>query len=451
MLRQPSVPLDADNTRRYLQDADGRIYDFITDSFIDGCASLRLGRRLPFSFADWDVDPEWKRRFAGLLEKIFAYWNAGSGPSGKTLEDGDPFGKSLAAQFKELVAEGPSGYWPLVLAVYKNNVDEALWQTLHLTADACALARRCEYTYQYGPGGTGKDTLHIIKNNFFGNRSQGGYSTVMPATWFTSKHVVNPDAPSTTLDQLRCMRYAGNNEIPIHTWFNADAVKPLCEQQGTWLISRGLYKDPEPWRPMAGLGLTGNHPLILSDEQCADGGNRRRLNYLKMLARFPESKQKDVKTMINAGTLNTEILWLVRRIFPYLMSNEGSRLLPRPPRVIKETTQLLNQSTQKKIIAFLIEHTKPAATYSQASGIKEVKDVFTKAFKLTASEWTVHAHAIGLQQKVSGGAGRVWVYQYPDEVAMRAVHLEQSAFAAATAAAAGEADDEEADQEAEDA
>jgi hypothetical protein len=173
LLRSPPKSLDADDTRRFLQDHDGRIYDFVRDCFVDGSASLRLGRRLPFRFNEWNVDPVFKQKLSLLLDRIFVYFKAGAGPSGKTLEDGDPFGKTLAAEFKSLVgAEGsPSQYWPLILKIYKNNADEALWESLHLGADACALARRCEYSYKYGEGGIGKDVLHTIKNSFFGNRA----------------------------------------------------------------------------------------------------------------------------------------------------------------------------------------------------------------------------------------------------------------------------------------
>jgi hypothetical protein len=257
------------------------------------------------------------------------------------------------------------------------------------------------------------------------------------------------------------MRYAGNNEIPHHKWFNMDAVKPLAEQQGTWIISRGLYKDPEPWRPMCGLGFTGNHPLVLDDQQCDDGGNKRRLNYLKMLVKFPSDEQKDVKSMINSGCLNDEIFWLVRKLYPYLMSTTGSRVLPRPPRVIKETLQLLEQTTKKKMRAFLDQHSVPAATYAQASNIKQLKDCLQIVFNLNPSEWKALSHAAGLRQKVSGSAGRVWAYQYPEEVLLRAVQLKDSAFEAATAAAAaaaaaagapeGDADEDDEDDAAENA
>ena len=98
------------------------------------------------------------------------------------------------------------------------------------------------------------------------------------------KHTVSYQSADPMLDQVRGMKYIANNEIPRHKYFNVDACKPLCEQRGTPLLSRGLHKDPEPWRPMGGITCTSQHMLVLTEEQCLDIGSKRRLNYFKYLA-----------------------------------------------------------------------------------------------------------------------------------------------------------------------
>jgi hypothetical protein len=232
-------------------------------------------------------------------------------------------------------------YWVIMLAVYNDSVEEVIWKTCHLAASASGYKRRCEFIYEYGEGSSGKDTSHIIALNFFGSRARGGLSSALPGTWFTDKHVVNHDSPGVHLDAVRSMRYVSNNEIPAHRWFNTDALKPLCEHEGTWIMSRGLYKDLEPWRSMAGLQLTSNFPIVLTDEQCADSGCTRRLNFAKMPRVFTPKQQKDVKGPINQGVLNHEVFWIVRRFYPYLEAQTTSQILPRPPRVLRETSELL--------------------------------------------------------------------------------------------------------------
>ena len=423
LMRTPSRVLDADDTRRFLQDKEGRIYDFETDTFLPGCAGLRLARRLQWAFVKgeelgspdevWDAPPKVKQEFADILQQIFAYWRGGSGPKGKTLDDEPVFGAPLAERFRRFVRECPfTGYWRVMLEVYNMNVDEVLWKHLHLTADACAWARRCEWTYEYGAGNSGKDTSHSFSLNFFGNRAVGGFAVALPGSWFTSRHQIQPDAPSVTLNSCRYMRYMSNNEIPAHTWFNFDAVKPLCEQRGTWVVSRGLYQDCEPWRPMGGLHCTSNHPLVLTEEQAADSGNRRRLNYLRMPKVFLPGEEREVKDEINTGKFNGEIFWSCRLFYTHLKAlGPSGRLEPRPPRVVAETDALFNRDLVTMVKDFLEAQTDPAPSYGQATPAAQCREYLQKRLSLGAEVKTVLQTA-GVHER-SNGTMRVLTYLYP--------------------------------------
>ena len=441
LLRQPRRPLDDDSTRHLLQDANGVVYDYAARRFVASMPCLRLSRHVLWKFGDnpeaaWGAPSEVKRELKEILRKIFEYWLAGDGPAHegangavahKTLDEEPFFGAPLARQLRDFVMGSEfCRYWHVVLPVYDMNVDEALWKTLHLSANAFAWARRCELVYEYGPGSSGKDTVHTISNNFFGSRAQEGFAGVVPATWFTSKHVPNPDAPSATLDSFRNMRYLANNEVPAHTWFNFDAAKPICEQEGAWILSRGLYKDPEPWRSMGGLALTSNHPMVLDDTQREDTGVRRRLNHSKMRRTFSPLEGKEIKASINRGELNHEVFWLTRVFREYVERMPGTRMVPIPPRVLKETAELLSAKKVVDVKAWLEANTT-WATYASATDHLTLRKVIAKAFNLDEGSWKAIFDAAGLKPKASGPHRR-YGYFYPDRERMECVKLNDGVY-----------------------
>jgi hypothetical protein len=417
LLRVPSTFLDGEHARHFIMDRDGMVYDFARNAFVPGCSSLRLSRHVPFSFgehpdASWDAPPAYKQEVAMILDEIFDFYLQGEGPNGKCLDSDPVFGCLIADRFRRLVETGPKmSYWAIMLAVYNNSVEEVFWKTCHLAASASGYKRRCEFIYEYGEGSSGKDTSHVIALSFFGSRSRGGLASALPATWFTEKHTVSHDSPSVHLDSVRSMRYVSNNEIPAHRWFNSDALKPLCEHEGTWIMSRGLYKDLEPWRSMAGLQLTSNFPLVLTDEQCADSGFARRLNFAKMPRVFTPKQQKDVKGPINQGVLNHEVFWIVRRFYAYLEAQTTSQILPRPPRVLRETSEVLTHRVSTYIRLFLQEHSEPAI-YVDAEKIPELSAFMQAKFNLSDNEWTSLQVRAGLFKKQTGDAGRRYAFLY---------------------------------------
>jgi hypothetical protein len=249
---------------------------------------------------------------AELLEKVFALWLAGApglyeSPHGLALEQG----------LQELVKEEGFDVWKVLLPIYCGNMDMVLWDLLHFSADASSWERRCEFIYRVGPGGSGKDVGIVLRTSFFGSRDRGGLSAAIPPAFFTTRQAVNPDAPSKTLESLLGMKLALCSEVPSHSFFAADVVKALTEQQGAFMTSRGLYESPVAWRPTAGLQLTSNHELTLSDDQMSDSGLRRRILYVKHSAVLLDSG-RDVKAAILKGSMNAELLWLARAFFGYI-------------------------------------------------------------------------------------------------------------------------------------
>lgn len=262
----------------------------------------------------------------------------------------------------------------------------------------------------------------MIALNFFGTRDKNGLTGIIPSAFFTCKYQINPDSPSTTLEQMRSMRYLANNEVPHHNFINLDAIKALCEQEGVPMISRGLYADPVPWRPMGGVSMGGNHPLALSDTQMADSGNRRRLCYLRMRAKLADSG-KDIKKVVNAGKLNPELLWTARKFYEYLQRMPHStRLHPIPPRVQAETRELLDQKKAIEVKAWIESNTEPAERIAGGTLAATIRQVLCKAFGAEKQAITALIVAAGAKSKRIGD-GHFLTYLYPDGTQFKAIKL----------------------------
>jgi hypothetical protein len=264
---------------------------------------------------------------------------------------------------------------------------------------------------------------------------------IIPSAFFTGRYQVNPDAPSTTLEQMRGMRYLANNEVPKHDFINMDAIKALCEQEGVPMISRGLYADPVPWRPMAGVSMGGNHPLALTDAQMGDSGNRRRLCYLRMLAALADSG-KDIKKIINAGKLNAELFWIARKFYEYLQKMPHStRLHPIPPRVQAETKELLDQKKAIQVRAWLEQNTEAAEKIAAGTLAATIRAVVAGAFGLEKQAVSVLLVAAGAKNKKIG-EGHFLIYLYPDGAQYRAIKLKPGVQEAAATANDDDDDDD---------
>ena len=66
-----------------------------------------------------------------------------------------------------------------------------------------------------------------------------------------------------------------------------------------------------------------------TDEQQGDTGVKRKLNYIKMNAKLLNSG-RDVKAVINKGSLNPELFWLAKVFYEYLLRMPHSTRLHPP-------------------------------------------------------------------------------------------------------------------------
>jgi hypothetical protein len=373
---------------------------------------------VPFKFSDpWNVTVEAKARLSDLLEEVFKLWLAGHGGLG----DG-PHGHAIAQSILALVAEQGFEVWKVLLPIYGGSLDLVLWELLHFAADAASFERRCEFTYRVGPGGCGKDVLVVLRTSFFGSRDQGGFSMSVPPAFFTSKHAVNPDAPSTTLESMRGMKFVVSSEVPSHSHFAADTAKALTEQQGAFMTSRGLYSSPVSWRPTAGLQMTSNHEMTLSDDQMSDTGLRRRLLYVKHTAVLLDSG-RDVKAQILSGSMNPELFWLARQFYRCLERMQlGTRLLPIPKQILDDTAELVEQSKAQDVRVWLEAHTVPAPKIESGTLATAVRRAAAEALGIEEKAADSLLKAAGCRTRRIG-AGIFMTWMYPETTAYKAIKL----------------------------
>jgi len=288
---------------------------------------------------------------------------------------------------------------------------------------ACSWQNRCEFAYMHGPGNSGKDTFHNLMTSFFGE-----YSAVLPQRYFVCTASRDPEAPTSVLDRVRCARYIGNNEIPAHKEFCADTIKSLVEQKGTGLISRSMRQNAAAWNPMAGVVLSSNHLICLSDgERDPNSGTARRLVVIRMPRVFPISAGRDVKDMVLAGEFNAELFHLFRIAYGHIKKLQGfKRVYPQPPRFYADTQSVLEGALHSRVQLWIETNTTNERGFARGSTQNSVRAAVAEAFELDMRTTSAVLTAAGLVEKRSG-AYRIYQYEYQGESRNNIVRLKAEA------------------------
>ena len=115
--------------------------------------------------------------------------------------------------------------------------------------------------------------------------------------------------------------------------------------------------------------------------------------------RLGETDKDDVKAIIESGAMNGEMFWLSRKCYQYLREHPTTttRIFPRPPRVVKETDDLLQRTLPKSIMKFFIKWSDPAPTYSDSSPMGVITKLIEKKFKLNTSVCKVMIEQSGVE------------------------------------------------------
>lgn len=268
--------------------------------------------------------------------------------------------------------------------------------------------------------------------SFLGYRDDNGYVTLFPKNYYVGYGHRKAEI-DTTLDTAKHMRLIINNEVPEHVHFQADETKDACEPRGMGITSRTIYATPERWIPGGGLCMFSNHRMVLSAQQAADTGVKRRINYYRFQHAFTDKDARDVKLDIEQGKFIKEFWWLTRQFYKYLTQHPTnvSRLLPRPPRIVEETNALLEGSVGDVVRDFIENETEPAVNYTRASDIVSIKEALASYIDagnvpdINSKAFLEKMEAAGIKG-ASNGTRRVLVYKYPGERRMKAIKLKES-------------------------
>ena len=444
----PSIRVDSTPTWRFLQDASGVIFDSLTGNFIVNEPSIRIRRHLPWTFSKkevpktiddvWDAPQDVKDMLDSRLQRIFDYWLVGGDPKDRALGKDPIFGVPLQTALWDFVSNCEHcKLWHLIAPIFAKSaeddapdIDMVLWKFCHYAADFLIWVKRTETNYFKGPGACGKDVLIMLATYFLGDKAEDGFMTLFPSDHFTRKH--KPSAGlDPVLDSAKAARLVIINEIPEHTWYNHDGLKPLCESRGSGLVSRDLYKSPARWIPCCGIDQFSNHKQAMSVAQSKDTGVRRRTNYKELYHTFPDDVEKDVKALVETGCFNGELMWISFKFHQYLQQcPAGSkRIHPRPQSLEDDTNALLESATDLNEVKDWIEDNCHAVrVYKDATVASTLKQIIANHLGIS---YVKQAKNEELELKLANakvgetrfGSGRVLLYHFPDMPRTQAVAL----------------------------
>ena len=221
-----------------------------------------------------------------------------------------------------------------VLAILKQIYGEwssVVW-VLRLYASAVSGdANKCMFTYFFGPGGSGKDTVVLLLTTLLGTK-RSNYTRFLKKGYFLKE--TSPESPSPFLCGLVGARWVVCTEIPKKVII-PDNLKDLTECQGAELVARGLYSDPISFHPMFRLVIMSNHEFIVPNEDTGIERRHANLTHTKLFKSNPVNQnhiQSDptIKKRIKKGEFVHEVFALLKAFIPSLNDVPGDLLLPLP-------------------------------------------------------------------------------------------------------------------------
>ena len=154
------------------------------------------------------------------------------------------------------------------------NLDETFYILRKICGGFFAFARFTECLWIVGAAESGKDLVLGIIQSLAGEEKDG-LTAVLPFTYVTDSKSQGRDAHSAFLQECAGARFIIVSEVPNRP-LTLQVLKPLCEQRGARMASRGLYGDGGGFRPTALPILTSNFtPTLIYNEQHDSGATTR--------------------------------------------------------------------------------------------------------------------------------------------------------------------------------
>ena len=187
------------------------------------------------------------------------------------------------------------------------------------------------FTYLFGPGGSGKDTVVALMSSLLGS-GRDGYVRFLKKTYFVKEQ--SPEAPSPFLCSVVGARWVVVTEIPRKAIL-PDNLKDICDHQGAELSTRALFQSPTSFHPFFRLAIMSNHEFHLDEPD--DGVERRRtqLTHQRLFKSKPTAphhvqSNANIKKHIKAGKYVHETFALAIAFASSLTSIPGDVILPLP-------------------------------------------------------------------------------------------------------------------------
>ena len=414
--KPPAHQLDGDITRNKVLHSDGYVYHFDAQTLNKAKPADRMAHRLGCTSESWVPPADIADTADGVFQKITDFCRSGS----EELMSTD-LGKEICDNLDTI-----SGCCSVlkVLRDFAGSWDGVLWMLRSVSRSAGGHGRFCEFLYLYGPGSSGKDVVMLMVLTFFGEQPDN-YGCVLNGSFIVDAKggQVNKEAASPFLAATAGKRFVWASEIPKHNNLQIDLIKQYCEQHGAPMTCRKLFKAPFSFRPIGMIFGTSNYAAVVANKD--DDGYHRRARLWQTTQTFKakptkltEHKADDtLKARILAGDFNSQLVWLVRGLWPSLATdvNPGTTLLPIP-KFMKELEDLSNTGgSQDKLREWIHTRCKPVER-KHATDNKVFKKAAASFLGVTEPEIGPILTAIGIDTKgtVNSNGDRIAYGQHQD-------------------------------------
>ena len=345
-LRCPAPKLDDPlRTNHRVLFEDGWVYDFRDGSFSRAKRSDFFKRSLPWKHCrpDWWGNEEVRKAAKELMELLK------KSPRASVVEDSlrteETFNmrrkdaRRVIQLFEKLSAYDPFLKW---LLASNEDVDEAVYVGKNLARALAGHPAFCELMWNCGPAQSGKDLGVSILQALAGTGSAGGYCATLKWGYCMKGANTSMEGCSPFLSATDGARFVFVSEVPNRR-ISMALLKPLCEQRGAEIASRGLYRGGnESFTPTALVVLTSNFQPRLAHDERQDTGSSTRVNVIAASSiftenvRLPTHQQSDSRLadQVREGVLTPFAFHWLAEFYQLLDLVEHTKnVAPRPERI----------------------------------------------------------------------------------------------------------------------
>ena len=382
---------DSEATRRYLVFKCGTCCDFETGTMCKARRSMYITKYVPWAYTRHPLTDD----FIKLADMVHAYFKKGG------VELTEATTMTICTTLQHLRKSSPT--LQLLFDVYKD-WGVVIWVVRLFASAISADASKTMFTYLFGPGGSGKDTVVMLMTALLGT-GKNNLTRFLKKTFFIKEQ--DPESASPFLVSLVAARWVVVTEVPAKPILG-DNLKDVTEPQGAELIARPLYGPPVSFHPFFRLVIMSNHEFKVEEED--DSGVWRRdtrLTHSQLFKATPTETHHSkanpkVKGAIKRGDYAMETFALAFAFVSGLGVVEGDVILPMPEKMGVAVSEKMDSK------GFEFEKVFEKCKVSESMKADAVRAFLTGAplsiaEKKTASWLLEHGFSKRKASKVNGG------------------------------------------------